>query len=420
MNMNIQYKLIEHEGFKSLTVITPDGDLEVVDNSNPRFDDIIAGVQAGDEEVFRLFNVEQGVSQAFNKVSERVSLKAGKVYLDNELIDGSLTDQIVRFYDEDQDFEPLVKFLENIANNPSNHSRTQLYDWLRNRDFTIDSDGHILAYKGVRSVSKDGETKYESISHGKAIVDGVEYDGAIPNYVGAVVEMPRSQVEFNPSVACNVGLHAGNWRYAHSFAQGATLTVSINPRDVVSVPVDSNAEKIRVCRYTVLEVVDQPYSGAYYNSNVTDDAIDYEEADDDDLDDEEKDDDYQEWEDSYAPEEDDEDDDEEDDPDLEQTIDLDESPDTVADEPEQPEEPVEDPVEPDEFDSGDDTEVQNEENSGDALDQSKSDGEVEESISQETQPVISDVNDQNRNLSQVTNWGTSSASITNFGKWGTN
>ena len=40
---------------------------------------------------------------------------------------------------------------------------------------------------------------------------------------------------------------------------GTVLEVYVNPRDVVSVPHDYSAQKIRVCRYVVGEPVDKPY-----------------------------------------------------------------------------------------------------------------------------------------------------------------
>lgn len=271
----MKFSLITNEDFRNITVYS-NGELLVASNEHPAFERIVAGAIAGDESIVSLFDVSKAVAQAFDKVSERVSLRGGVVFLDNEEVDGSLTDQIVRFYEDGLDFKPLVLFLENIANNPSDHSRKQLYDWLRNRNFTIDDKGHIVAYKGVVAVTDGSETKYTSVSQGFAIVDGVEHNGAIPNAVGSVVEMPRTQVTWNPNVSCNTGLHAGTWRYAKNFAQGAVLTVSINPRDVVSVPHDSSSEKIRVCRYTVTDVVEDEHKTSYYDYsiNVTDDKID--------------------------------------------------------------------------------------------------------------------------------------------------
>jgi len=231
---------------------------------HPNFERILAGALADDESVVELFDLEAKVAQKFESLSERVSVANGRVYFDNEEVNNSLATQILNFLNEDDDkFKSLVLFFENVANNPSKFSQEQLFSWLNDRDFAITEDGCFVAYKGVRKLSDD---KFESISHGTAIVDGEVFTGGIPNYEGAVVTMPRSEVAFDPQQGCSYGLHAGTWEYANDFAQGATLTVKINPRDVVSVPVDCDAQKLRVCRYTVLEVVEQPYSGYYVDT----------------------------------------------------------------------------------------------------------------------------------------------------------
>ena len=152
-----------------------------------------------------------------------------------------------------EDWVPLVKFFENVQANPNEHSREQLYNWLAKRDFTITPDGLIVGYKGV---TRD----YRSILSGTATVDGVVYKGQIPNHIGAVVEMPRDQVQWDPSVGCHTGLHVGTYEYANGFAQGVLLEVHVNPRDVVSVPTDCDWAKVRVCRYVVVGTIDQPYT----------------------------------------------------------------------------------------------------------------------------------------------------------------
>ena len=43
------------------------------------------------------------------------------------------------------------------------------------------------------------------------------------------------------------------------FGQGSLLEVRLNPRDVVSVPTDCSAQKLRCCRYTVVGTISDPY-----------------------------------------------------------------------------------------------------------------------------------------------------------------
>lgn len=251
-----------------------DGQMYSATDSNRNFEQIEQMCREGDESVIALFDMSNTAQERFRRLSERVSISGGVIYFDGEAVDNSLTQQVVRFIDQGvEDFEPLILFFEKVQTNPNSHSREQLYRWLADRDFTINADGNILAYKGVQTTSK--EHRYESIATGTAVVDGVTYTGNIPNPIGSVVEMPRSSVQHDPSVGCHTGLHAANWDYAYSWSQGAVLTVEINPRDVVSVPTDCSDQKMRVCRYTVVEVVEQQLDNALHGTVDTPGVDDY-------------------------------------------------------------------------------------------------------------------------------------------------
>lgn len=272
---NIQYSLIRNAGGEVITVFTNGQMLSALD-THPNWTAIKAGAEADDPNVIDLFDIGRTAQTRFEKLSDRVSVKGGKVFFDNQPTHNALTEQVVRFIEAGQeDFGPLVEFFEKVQSNPNEHSREQLYSWLDVHDFTILPNGNFVGYKGVRSVATTDGVKYESISHGTAISDGVEYTGAIPNPIGAVVEMARDAVQHDPSVGCHTGLHVGTWDYASGFAQGAVLKVEVNPRDVVSVPTDCNHQKLRTCRYTVLEVISAPVSGP-----LDYDYDDYEEGDD--------------------------------------------------------------------------------------------------------------------------------------------
>lgn len=260
----MKYNIVSIGDTSNITAFI-DGEMYTASNDHPNWAAIAAGAVAGDESIVDLFDVSQTVSKRFEQLTERVSVRNGQVYFDGDVLDRAETKQIVRFLDSDvEDWEPLVLFLEKVQTNPNEHSREQLYSWLEHHDFPIDSDGDIIAYKGVRVV---GGPDYFSINHGKAIVDGEEHSGAIPNAIGSVVEMPRSEVHHDPTTGCSRGLHAGTWDYASGFAQGAVLTVKINPRDVVSVPTDSDWAKVRVCRYIVTGVTESEYTSPYWEDD---------------------------------------------------------------------------------------------------------------------------------------------------------
>lgn len=253
----MQYTLIGNEdGDQNIVVFIPGGSPMVAHSSHPYFDLIVQGARDGNPDVVNLFDLAQAADNKFREaLSERVSVKDGKVFIDGDEADSAITRQIVRFIEAGIDsWVPLVAFIENVLGNPNEHSREQLYTWLSNRDFAITEDGMLLGYKGVKP---DGNGGFESIHSGRAIVNGVEVTGNIPNQIGDVIEMPRSEVQFDPSVGCHTGLHVGTFEYAESFAQGALLLVEVNPRDVVSVPTDCDAQKMRTCRYQVVALAPQ-------------------------------------------------------------------------------------------------------------------------------------------------------------------
>jgi hypothetical protein len=267
--VNIQYSIVSSGEDSFVTAFIPGESAPFVaaKSGHPNFDSIIAGLVSGEataHELVNLFDVSKAVAEKFEKLSDRVLVSGGHVYFDGAQQDNSLTKQIVRFLDEGEDFLPLIAFMENVMDNPQEHSREQLYDWLSRRDFTITPDGMIVAYKGVAT---DDEFGYRSISSGREAVfvtddegDTTRHTGRIPNPIGATVEMDRKLVQHDPSVGCHVGLHVGTWDYANSFARGTVLEVHVNPRDIVSVPTDCDWAKVRCCKYEVVQAIDAPYS----------------------------------------------------------------------------------------------------------------------------------------------------------------
>ncbi|MCZ2111333.1 MAG: hypothetical protein LC118_17480 [Dehalococcoidia bacterium] len=253
--MSTQFTLVGNEdGDSFITVFVPGNAPKVAHSSHPYFEQIVRDAITGDPGVIELFDLAQTAAQRFQRLSERVTTANGRLYLDGVEVDNALSAQVLRFLEAGvEDWVPLVKFFENVQANPNEHSREQLYNWLAKRDFTITPDGLIVGYKGVTA-------DFRSIHSGTATVDGVVYKGQIPNHIGAVVEMPRDQVQWDPSVGCHTGLHVGTYEYARNFGRGQLLEVHVNPRDVVSVPTDCDWAKVRCCRYVVVNTIDAPYT----------------------------------------------------------------------------------------------------------------------------------------------------------------
>lgn len=282
------FSLTEDAKGKSLAVFFEDGDTDTIPESHvsfkPILEKLIAG-QADDATIRELIQPLKTVAQKMSALSERVSVDGKQVYFDGDPLRGELSEVIRDMFTEgNTNFAPLVNFLEKAKTNPSLKSIDDLYRWIRNGDLLIDPEGYLVAYKGVK-VDRDGTSL--SISSGTALVNGEKITGCIPNRPGDIISMPRSEVNDNELVACSTGLHAGTFSYASSFAQGRLLLVKINPRDVVSVPADSNDQKIRCSRYTVLTEIEHRIESHVYQPELPfDDEGDFEDYDDSDIDDE--------------------------------------------------------------------------------------------------------------------------------------
>ncbi len=190
---------------------------------------------ATEDELLELVDIEKAVATFSDG---QVSIVNGKVMFEGEEVHGSISKRIIEFMSKGLPFQPLVKFLENLMENPSMQSQQELYDFLEHENLPITEDGCFLAYKAVNSDFRD------------------KWKGTFDNKVGQVCEMRRAKVDDNRGRGCSAGLHAGALNYVAEYgnvdAGDNIVIVKINPEDVVSVPSDCNCEKLRTCKYEVV------------------------------------------------------------------------------------------------------------------------------------------------------------------------
>ena len=199
-----------------------------------------------------------------------LKVENGSVYYYGTQLHGKVVDKLLELLESGLKLgSPFVKFVKNLLDNPSNNSVEELYDFLSYKSLPIDDDGYVIGYKGVCSDgwSKSGNT------HTIVLQGEVNERGQIKNEVGDTIEVQRRSVDDNRQNQCSHGLHIGSFDYANNWASdGKLLLVRFNPRDAVSVPQDAECQKLRVCKYEVLEEIErdnseikQPYYGVYTN-----------------------------------------------------------------------------------------------------------------------------------------------------------
>lgn len=219
----------------AITMTLSNGDNISINSQNENYKTVLDALMNEDfSTAIRLSSIKRMFEYCFGHVKVTSD---GLTYKGNSLDLGIAKFLVERLNAADTDVvERLVKFLNNLMENPSYKSVQQLYPFLKHNDIQIDDDGYIIAWKVVNADYTDCHT------------------GTIDNSVGKVVEMERNQVEDDPNKTCSAGLHVCAKRYINTFGSKdrRVLKVRINPKDVVSVPTDYNGSKKRVCRYEVL------------------------------------------------------------------------------------------------------------------------------------------------------------------------
>jgi hypothetical protein len=268
-----------------------DGKMQSIGTDHPNYNKIKEAIKNGDGNALRRLVDVPKVIERFS--SNRVRVENGVVYYGEKALHNTLTKRILALMQEGFGFDHMIKFVDNIYQNPSNRAVNELYDFLDHFALPITEDGCFLAYKAVRN-------DYYSITAGAELpITGKyrkDHDGnRLFNGIGETLELIRNEVDDNREQHCSKGLHCGAIGYVKSFGNitdakpnvsnggNRVMVIKVNPKDAVSVPSDCSCEKIRVCKYEIIGEMDDLtnlLTKAVYTSTGTDLDPDYNEDDD--------------------------------------------------------------------------------------------------------------------------------------------
>lgn len=188
-------------------------------------------------------------SKEFFEGSTLTQLENGVVVDSNgEMLPEDLTKRMSGMMEEGFDALPLERFWNNLRQNPSERAKQLLWNFLAHQGHALTEDGCFIGYRGVRTDFKDKHT------------------GTFDNSPGSVCKMDRDKCDPNPNNTCSKGLHVGSYDYASGFGP-VVVEVKVNPMNVVSVPVDYNGQKMRVCEFQVLNVCKSRVDTEMYESS---------------------------------------------------------------------------------------------------------------------------------------------------------
>ena len=233
----------------TITLIAENGP-SVIGKTHPNFYKIKKALLAKNFlEVEEMLDVKNGYKEFSNGL---IAVDGDNLIYNGSIVHNVLTQRIVQMIHNGDEATPMLNFLVNLMDNPSEGSIDQLYTFLEHENLPITEDGCFLAYKAINRDYTD------------------KYTGTISNKVGEKVKMPYEEVTADPTKHCSSGLHCGSIEYVRCYGNFTTdengehtgdrlVTVKVNPSAVVSVPEDSDRQKVRVYRYVVHEEIENPY-----------------------------------------------------------------------------------------------------------------------------------------------------------------
>tara|TARA_R110000744_G_scaffold46911_5_gene103532 strand:+ start:3864 stop:4676 length:813 start_codon:yes stop_codon:yes gene_type:complete len=243
------------------TTIFTGGEVHTVDEGHVNYSGISSALASGAyQAAIALLDVSKGIS---DYTEGQISVEDGVLYHGGDVMDNALTQRIIRMMREGFEIDPMINFLKNLMENPSGRAVQELYRFLESNNLPLTEDGCFLAYKNV----------------GKDYMD--RHTTTFDNHIGKVCSMPRNKVMDDPNQTCSAGLHFCSIEYLNSMwgHKGHDMIVKINPKDVVSIPVDYNNSKGRCSEYLVVgehqDKEEDTLSDDVVNTNYTQTDLDF-------------------------------------------------------------------------------------------------------------------------------------------------
>ena len=240
--VNVEQEKVTFRANKRFIAISVGTTTYNADKDHPNFIEALEALKRGHVALaLELINIEQAV----RKYTQGHFLIEGDVVSYKGIVlDNSLTQRVIKAMNEDKPFKHLLRFFENLTKNPSKKAVERLFDFLAHNDIELSEDGQFYAWKRVNDDFTDMATS--------------KFD----NSPGKIVKMKRSEVDDDDARTCSRGLHVAAKSYLPHYGggRGKIIQCKVHPRDVVSIPVDYDNAKMRVCRYQVCRDVTEGFS----------------------------------------------------------------------------------------------------------------------------------------------------------------
>jgi len=219
----------------SIAIVKDDGDIFMAVSSDSNFNDILTHIR--DDEWDNVRNIINMGERITEMSQGHIEYRDRRLFFKGiEITDMNFAHRAINMINNDN-ISALLHFVEKCMDNPSNRVVQRIFDFMNANDICIDEDGDIIAFKYVSDEFKDCHTN------------------TFDNSVGTTVKMDRILVNDDDTVTCSHGLHVCSAHYLRHMRGKTYVEVKVNPKNVVSIPVDYNDSKMRCCEYEVLREI---------------------------------------------------------------------------------------------------------------------------------------------------------------------
>lgn len=219
----------------SITVQFPDGPLTVTED-HASFEDIWdiltdlhrGPVQAQDT-VDALWALMSPTARLQEWSGGGFEIKNGTISFRGENLPEEATHLLLPLFEEgNSGWVAFANFWARLMRNPSFRATQELLGWVRTHHISLDMEGYLYFYKGVRPDYTDS------------------FSGTFSSAPGEHNFMERNKVSDDSNNACDHGFHVGTLGFARAY--GRVVIVRVDPADVVRVPT-ATAGKLGVSQY---------------------------------------------------------------------------------------------------------------------------------------------------------------------------
>ncbi len=223
--------MVKWQRFDNSMVLLFNGKTFNIHKDDFRYPDIVNCIRKGQlNKIPKIVDMETAFSY------KGLKLVDGQLEIQGEKLPTDLNDMILAYRKDGIPFDSIIKFWSKLRENPSYDTRNRLFKFITSNKLLLTDDGCFVGYRGVTEDFKDPHTR------------------KFNNKPGKICKMPRNAVDDNPNNACSNGLHIGSYGHANGFGR-RMIAVKVNPLDVVVVPDHCSTQKMRVCKFKVLEEV---------------------------------------------------------------------------------------------------------------------------------------------------------------------